>query len=155
MINRSKDQYQVTRRFGLRSILVVTALFTATLSIIKWTASPIEPFIFYFSLVVVVGGAQAVFERKPRLASILAGSPFVVIMKFSVVAFQLDLHTVDKGLFMGLLSEGKVIYSLLFGALYGYMTGTLLAGLYLVLDTIQHAARWRFRQDQMSAGVSQ
>ena len=155
MNDRSKDHYQVPRRFGLRSILVVTALFAATLSIIKWTASPIEPFIFYFSLVVVVGGAQVVFERKPRLASIVAGSMFVAVMKFSVIAFHLDLHAVDKGLFMGLLSEGKVIYSLLFGALYGYLTGTLLAGLYLVLDALQCVARWRFRQDRMSTGVSQ
>ena len=155
MIKRSKDHYQVPRRFGLRSILAVTALFAATLSIIKWTAAPIEPFIFYFSLVVVVGAAQVVFERTPRVASILAGSTFVAMMKFLVVAFHLDLHAVDKGLFMGLLSDGKVIYSLLFGALYGYLTGTLLAGLYLMLDTIQYVARWRFRQDRMSTGVSQ
>lgn len=155
MIRHSRGHlFQVPRRFGLRTVLVVTALFAAMLSILKWTEMSPDLFIFYFSLVIVVGGAQVVVERKPRLASILSGVAFVAILKFVAVAFEFDLHTINVGLFEGLFSEGLVMYSLVFGALYGYLTGTLLAGLYLVLDALQHISQWRFRQNRMSTGVS-
>jgi len=105
MISRTKDHlYQVPRRFGLRSMLVATALFGAMLGVIKWTGVPPDLFIFYFSLVILVGGAQVVFERKPRLASILAGILFVAILKIAAVNFNLDLHTINVGLFRGLFS---------------------------------------------------
>ena len=70
MIDRQKShQYQVPRRFGLRTILVVTTLFAAMLSIIRFTDASPAPLIFYSSFIIVVGGAQVVFERSPRLAA--------------------------------------------------------------------------------------
>lgn len=157
MIDQPRRQhYQVPRRFGLRSILVATALFGAMLAILKWTEMSPVPFVFYFSYLIVVGGAQAIFERNPRLASILGGSSFVLILKLAAAAFSLDLHTINVGLFEALFSADLATYPLaiVFGGFYGYLIGTMLAGLYLVLDTIQFLAKWPFRQDRMSTGVS-
>ncbi|HJN10865.1 MAG: hypothetical protein QGH33_12875 [Pirellulaceae bacterium] len=159
MIDRPRNHhYQVPRQFGLRTILVVTALFAGMLSIIKWTDASPEPLIFYSSFIIVVGGAQVVFERSPRLASILAGSVFLLILKSAAFVFGESLETINVGLFMGLFAGSRFIYSfiysLLFGALYGYLAGTMLAGLYLVVDRVQIVTQWRYRQDRMSTGVS-
>ena len=159
MIDRPKNRhYQVPRRFGLRTILIVTALFAVMLNSIELTDVSPKLLIFYSSFMIVVGGAQVVFERTPRLASILAGAVFLLILKFAARSFDVDLAEINVGLFMGLFSEGQItyslFYSLLFGALYGYLGGTLLAGLYLVLDKVSLVAHWRYRQDRMPTGVS-
>ena len=155
MIDRQRShQYQVPRRFGLRTILVVITLFVAMLSIIRFTDASPAPLIFYSSFIIVVGGAQVVFERSPRLASILAGALFLLVLKFVSFVFHIGLEAIDVGPFMGLFSEGRIIYSLLFGALCGYLAGTLLAGFYLVLDKVQIVAQWRYRQNRMPTGVS-
>jgi len=155
MNDRSKDShYQVPRRFGLRTILVVIAVFALMLSILKWTdASPVI-LIFYSSFVVVVGAAQVIFERSPRTGSILAGALFVPLLKFGAFMFDYGLKPFDYGPFTELLSEGQLLNSFLFGALCGYLSGTVLAGLYLVADKMQDVLHWSFRPSQMPTEAS-
>ena len=144
MISRRTDnQYQVPRRFGLRTILVVTGSFAALLSAVQWTNTSLVDLILYASFVVVVAGSQIVLERSPRLASILAGACFLSILKIATLIIAGGLaEMINTGPFIGLFSEGRFIFLPLFGALLGYLAGTILAGLYLVIDTIQRVANW-------------
>jgi hypothetical protein len=146
MNDRHKDQhYQVPRRFGLRTILVVTAVFGLMLSIVKWTDTSPVVLVFYASFVVVVGAAQVVFERSPRLGSILAGALFLPLLKFGAFLFDNGLESINSGPFTGLFSESQLFYMLVFGALYGYLSGTVLAGLYLVADKLRLAFPQRYK----------
>jgi len=155
MISRPRDHYQVPRRFGLRAVLVIVALFAALLSVVKWTdVSPVVLF-FYASFVLVVGGAQVVFERSPRLGSILAGAAFLPILKFAAFEVEGRLDEINVGPFMGLVSaDGSLVYTLVFGALYGYLGGTLLASLFMALDAFQMVARWRDKQGRLPTEAS-
>lgn len=154
MNNPPRDQnYQVPRRFGLRAALIATAVFALLLSVIKWTdASPVA-LIFYASFVMVVGAAQVVFERSPRLSSILAGALFLLLVKTWAFIFDNGLEPISNGLFMGLFSEGHLVFTLLYGALYGYLSGTLLAGVYLVTDKMQFVIHWGDKQRRMPTEV--
>ena len=150
MTNRGRDQhYQVPRRFGLRTVLAVTAVFALMLSIVKWTDAEPVLLIFYSSFVAVIGASQVVFERSPRLSSILAGALFLPLLKIGAFVFNYGLEPISGGPFAELFSEGQFVYSFLFGALYGYLCGTTLAGFYLVLDKMQFLIQWGSKQSQM------
>ena len=154
MIERSQHQhYQVPRRFSVRTLLVVTALFAAMLSLFKWTDTSPLVLVFYSSFVIVVGAAQVLLERSPRLASIVAGAIFLPILKLIAVAVEDGLTAVNTGPFTGLFTNGQIVYLFLFGALYGYLSGTMLAGLYLVSDHIQRLFLWQ-KQSQLPTKAS-
>ncbi len=138
MNSRPQNQpYQVPRRFGIRTMLIVITGFGLMLSFVKWAHIPPVVVIFYASFVVVIGGAQIVFERSPRLGSMFAGALFLPLLKLAAFVFDNGLEPINSGPFTGLLAEGRLLYSVVFGALYGYLSGTMLAGLYLVADKMQ------------------
>jgi len=156
MIDRPKDfQYQVPRRFGLRTVLVVMAVFAALLSVVQWTdAKPID-LIVCAGFVALVAGSQVVLDRSPRLASILAGACFLTILKFSAFVVDDGLATmINDGPFIRLFAERRLIFVPVFGALLGYLAGTLLAGLYLVIDTLQRAVVWQTKQERIPTEAS-
>jgi len=150
MNERPRNQhYQVPRRFGLRTVLVVTAMFGLMLSVVNWTgASPII-LIFYTSFVVLVGTAQVILERSPRLGSMLAGAVILPLLNLSAIVFGNGLEPLNNGLLSGLFAEDQFVYSMIFGAFYGYLSGTLLAGLYLVSDKLQFMIRRGSKQRRM------
>jgi hypothetical protein len=154
MIDRPNNhEYKVPRRFGLRTILVVTALVATLLGVSKWTDAP--PVVFlYAAFVLVVAGAQIVLERSPRLASILAGVAFLSVVKLATVIFEGGIDAFNVGPFLELFSEGKVIFLIAYGALFGYLSGTLLAGLYLVSDKMQFVINWRYKHGRLPTEAS-
>ena len=107
MIDRPKNRhYQVPRRFGLRTILIVTALFAVMLSSIELTDVSPKLLIFYSSFMIVVGGAQVVFERTPRLASILAGA--VLLACIADTSGITEILVSDRGVRWGMIYEALV-----------------------------------------------
>ncbi len=138
MNDSSKERlYQVPRRFGMRTVLAATAGFALMLGIVKWLGVSPVVVIFYTSFIMVVSAAQIAFESKPRLASMVAGGLFLPLLKLGAMCFDHGLAAINHGPFTGLFSGGQFFYLCVFGALYGYLIGTMLAGIYLVADKLK------------------
>ena len=155
MIDRPIErEYRVPRRFGVGTILVVTALFAALCGVIKWTAASPLDLVIYSSFVIVVGGAQMILERSPRLGSILAGTIFLPIALLAAFMMEQSQSASGGGRFIPELDAALVFWILASGAMLGYLGGTVLAGLFLVLDKIQRVVVRRHKSRGMPTEAS-
>ena len=123
---RKRRIYSVPRRFGLATILIVTAVFAVLFSLLRLFNAP--PAVYIFLMVfTVIGGAQMIFGKTPRTASAVTGGVLYVVAFIVDMTIWGDVRFAET-LFLG-LSCGTV-----FGALLGYAAGVLIAGVFLVID---------------------
>ena len=125
--------YSVPRRFGLATIFLI--LFAFSILIASLNRLQLDPVILIFVLVFVgiVGVLQAVLDRAPRHASMIAGSLFFPVT-FTIVGLASGNANLAKmpwssiAFFMACWSVG--------GALLGYVTGTAIGGVFLLADKV-------------------
>lgn len=128
--------YSVPRRFGIGTILLATTLFAVLFGVLNYArARPWELF-FYASFVATVSLFQAVFQRAPRWASILAGGFFLPLSMiiFGSMGRRWLLPRVRVDSLLG--PESFLLIAGLIGMVVGYLGGTLIAGVFLVSDYV-------------------
>ncbi len=122
-------QAGVPRRFGIGSIMVVTAAFALLFVILRAIGAPGATYALSMLFIVVIGLAQALLfgGENPRVASILAGAvSFPLISIVSMLFAPNGPLQVDRIVGAGLCSAVS-------GALWGYLTGALIGGVFLLM----------------------
>lgn len=134
--SRSPRVYAVPRRFSTGAILLATTCFAVLFGVLNYAqARPWELF-FYASFVATVSLFQAVFQRSPRWASIVAGGFFlpVSMLLFATQGRRSLLPRIR--LDRGWSFDDFLLAAMLVGILVGYLGGTLIAGVFLISDFI-------------------
>jgi hypothetical protein len=131
---RKEEPFGVPSRFGIGTLLVVTAayglLLTLLRSLLDWDPRAIAWFVVFVSL---IGAGQMLLfgSRRPRQASLITGAialPMIVILTF---VLHVGGHSPPDALLCSLCS------ATLFGAPAGYLAGGVVAGVFLVMDAVQ------------------
>jgi hypothetical protein len=129
--------YGVPRRFGVGTIMVVTAAFAGLLALMRLLE--ISPFLvgFWVIFISIVGVGQAVLFQglQPRKASTVtgaAGLPLLVLVALLREIASRDNSSAD-GFACVLFGAVPV------GAFFGYLAGGVAAGVFLVMDAVDKA----------------
>lgn len=127
----------VPRRFGLGVVFLLTAMGAVLFSTLRLFSAPPEAILVIAAFFVVVWFGQAFLFKgsEPRYASIVAGACFMSILVIGASVYE----RIVKG--ASLLSPSDAIMAFLFGALFGYLAGLLIAGVFLVLELVQSGFR--------------
>ncbi|QDU87654.1 hypothetical protein Pla175_10200 [Pirellulimonas nuda] len=131
-----KDIYSVPRRFDLASMLIVATAYALLLTALKALGADEWLSLWMVVFVTWVGGAQVVLFRgdDPRKASWIAGAVFCGLTPAVYMAW---------GYWRGQLAVGPAFVAttmpaILSGAVLGYLTGGLAAGVFLLIDLVRH-----------------
>jgi hypothetical protein len=122
-------QYTVPRTFGMSAILgIMTALAVLFAGFRIYDAHPVL-YLFFGVQVLVICIAQMLYGKTPRFASAASGSLLMPIFLIGWIAFW-DRRSSDGALCLLLISVPL-------GAGLGYITGTMAAGVFLVMDAAE------------------
>jgi hypothetical protein len=122
-------QYVVPRRFGMSAILgIMTALAVLFGGFRLYDAHPVL-YLFFGVQVLVICIAQMLYGQTPRFASIASGGALLPVFLIGWMTFW-DHRLLGGGLCM-------LIVSVPLGAFLGYITGTMAAGIFLVMDAAE------------------
>ena len=130
---QASDPFGVPSRFGIGTLLVVTAAYGALLSLLlalDWDRRAIVWMIVFISLV----GAGQMFlfgSRRPRQASLLTGAVSLPV----ILVLATILHQSRRGPGYDLCCG--IISATMFGAPAGYLAGGVVAGVFLIMDAVQ------------------
>ena len=127
--------YSTPRRFDIALVLVVTVAYALLLSLMR--VLKFEPLfmVAITSFFTIVGLGQAVLFRgkKPRLASVVAGA--VGAGGICVASYWADGGRLD-GLFYVFFFITMICY-VPWGALLGYVVGTMIGGVFLIAEALR------------------
>jgi hypothetical protein len=123
-----RKQYQVPRRFGIATMAVATTSIALVAGVLLSAGVPHEGVVVILGLISIVTVMQAVVDRVPRSASILAG----MIYFTSIIGFQ-----VWNSQRLGPQMAAALLAGIVLGSALGYVTGTAVAGLFLAADAMQ------------------
>jgi hypothetical protein len=130
-VNPARVVYAVPRRFGLGTLFLITFVFGILSAALNGLHLPPALVILVLAFVCVVGVLQAMLDRAPRHASMVAGSLFFPI------AIGVWLYLWDSTSFAGMPLSASAFYAACWsigGAAIGYITGTMVAGIFLLTD---------------------
>ncbi len=124
--------YSVPKRFGLGAIMAFTTLFAVLLGILRMYDAPVGFYIFFGVMGCAVCAAQMITNQVPRLVSVLVGA---ICLPLTAVVYAV------MGEVPG--SEAVVMVPCLAvpGAIIGYLTGTMAAGVFLMGDMLEARVR--------------
>lgn len=122
--------YTIPNRFGLRAILLVTAIFAIVFAVTKAVHAELRVVAPVLGFVLLVCFAQILFGKIPRLASAVVGG-----VVFPAAAYMNPLF--DGLIQVQHLSPVDLFWFTVCGLLAGYLGGVLLAGVFLVADHLQ------------------
>ena len=137
---RRAEAVGVPPRFGVSTLLAVTAMYAMLFALMKLLGARPVGFVVVATFVTGVGLAQALLfgGKQPRRASFLAGAvllPSIFLVLESVVPLvqlatfgRLDAQLVAGFVIIGMLAAipGPVV-----GGAFGYVAGCLIAGIFL------------------------
>lgn len=122
-----KKLYAVRRRFDLATLFVVTAAFALVFAAIRTLGWPPVSAGMIGGCIAAVGAAQAFApaDWSPRLVSVAAGVAYWGAGAFvvAVLEWRVDI--------------GDLTYFALFGAIAGYLSGVVAAGVFLIADRMR------------------
>lgn len=133
--------YGVPRRYGLDTILVVVTLFAVLFGLLTWTG--LHPVLIglFVLFIAGVGVSQAVFfgGKNPRLASVLGGLAMWILIGIGAVAVA-SYRSGDRW------PRPEDFFCLLFGGVWfspllGYVAGTFVAGVFMILEWVEQLLR--------------
>ena len=127
----------VPRQFGIGILMVITAMYAILFSVMRALRFPSTPFFIVALFFTVVGLGQMFLYKgqRPRRASAMVGIGFMSC----VWGIILIIEGVKGGVSMS--SGGQIVFGLVFvgfayGAIFGYLAGLLIAGVFLVIDAL-------------------
>lgn len=125
---QSPPDFVVPKTFGMSAILGIMTALAILFALLRWmNAEPV--FYFFFSVVALtICLAQMLYEKTPRLASIVAGAIILPLLTVAAAAFARNPHPGFICVAIGFIP---------FGAVLGYLTGTCAAGIFLVMDYLE------------------
>lgn len=123
---RIGDVYRVPRRFGTRSLLLVTGLFAVCLGLVRWAQLPPAVPIFYAVFLSLIAVSQMIFDGAPRLASIATGMVYLPVCFVAEPTVRAHFQFSHVGEHVLMLTVA--------GGFLAYLGGTLAAGVFLVGD---------------------
>jgi hypothetical protein len=125
--------YSAPRSFDLATIFVVTFAYSLLFAVMSLASFPPMMSLAVGAFITVVGVCQAVLfgGRYPRAASYLSGA--VLYVAATIIMSMLA----PRGFRIEYLVLG-VPLSILFGAIFGYLAGVLVGGVFLVADLIRN-----------------
>jgi hypothetical protein len=126
--------YTVPKRFGMRTLLVVTALCGGLLAIAKTTAVPTGVMVFYSLFLAAVCVSQMLFERMPRLASILTGAIYMPAVIFGAEFLPVGTEDLLRQVLPRFDTDQSLMWIVVIGGFLGYLTGTVMAGVFMVFE---------------------
>ena len=126
------ETYHVPRRFDLTATFALTAAFALVLAIARMTGYGGEDLLIVTALLFCASAAQLIAPRVPRLASTLAGAILLPLWHSAIGGRVID--------------AGSIGYVLL-GGLLGYAAGTIVAGVFLLLDGARQRKKWSSEPD--------
>lgn len=129
----ASEPFGVPRRFGVGTILIVTAAYGVLLAILRLAGWPSEFILSALAFISMVGLGQMVLfgSKRPREASIITGAislPLTVLV-FSATANHPEPTAWVCGLVCGIP----------FGGAAGYLAGGVVAGVFLIMDAVEQA----------------
>jgi plasmid stabilization system protein ParE len=119
--------YHVPRKFGTGSLLVVITFFAAIFAVMRLFMAPPAVMGFVGLQVVAAGVMQWTMAKHPRLASALAGAVLLPVSLISIAMWEGDA---DEAVSMIAATPCTAIP----GALCGYCAGTLIAGVFMLME---------------------
>lgn len=127
----------VPRRFSIGTMLGLTAVFAVLLGVLRMLGFGPIGMVIVAGWLLLIAVAQAVLFKgqRPRLASSVAGMGSVAVLYAFAVGSSI-YHGVPPGLFIPQLLVGCFCV-LPFAALFGYLTGIVLAGVILVSTRVR------------------
>lgn len=141
--------YSAPRRFDLSTIMVVTAAYALMFSVINALfssfggAAGISIMVGVFVTLVGVGQAFMFGGRRPRTASILVGTILTCLIMFGSMALF------ARGGGASFMLPWVLVYGVMTGAIYGYLAGVMVGGVFLVSDWI----RRRFKRNSLAVEI--
>lgn len=139
-----EETHGVPRRFGVGALLAVTVVYALAFSLAsgmskRWGDPLVLPItvsiLFVWLTLVAIAQALLFGGRRPRLASLVTGTGLYVFCAEPVIAWQLyqflyyeigRIWTVRAVVF-------SIVASPLIGVLLGYLTGGVVAGVFVIL----------------------
>src|SRR5262245_16214889 len=128
-----KGTYSVPQRFGISAILALTTLFAFIFAGLRAFNAPAVVYFFFGTLAVSICIAQMVFGKVPRLSSIAAGAVLLPFWTLVMAIIRADSVSFDAVA----MAISAAPFTLIAGAVLGYLAGTVLAGFFLLLDMAQ------------------
>lgn len=132
----------VPRRFGVGTLLVITAMYAVLFAVLRAISLPPIFFVFYALFFTAVGlGQMLLFQGKQaRRASAYVGAGFSLVASFLCygAARVWELSSSLSHLFFPI----DPLVAVLGGMLSGYLVGVLIAGVFLVMDRLGGIWRW-------------
>lgn len=132
MRGTAQECFGVPSRFGVGTLLVVTAAYGALLAVLRVVGYNRPAIVWLVVFVSLVGTGQMLLfgSRRPREASLLTGAAGLPIVALLVV-------TIHNGGFR--LNELTCLLcsAVIVGAPAGYLAGGLVAGVFLIMDSVQ------------------
>ena len=127
--------FGVPRRFGIGTMLVVTAMYAMLFAVLRAIGlSPLDfGVIVLFFTAVGLGQAILFGGKRPRVASRIVGASFS--LSVGLVRFFHREMTSGVSIPLHYLCIG-ILFSLFFGLLWGYVAGVLISGVFLMLDKL-------------------
>jgi hypothetical protein len=122
----SPAQYVVPRRFGMSAILGIMTALSVLFGWFHWSNAPEWLYLFFGVQSLLICLAQMLYGQTPRAASSIAGA--IILPIFLIAAAAFADRRVSGGLFCMLFVSVPI------GAFLGYLTGTMAAGVFLVMD---------------------
>lgn len=127
----------VPRRFGVGSLLVVTAAFAILLGAMK--SLQVDPIVMGLvaAFIAVVGAGQAVLfgGKVRRTASMIAGMLFPLVVGFPVFVYAVVARGRLSGYEFGIAFVSILPWCVL-GVPAGYVAGVLAAGVFLAIERV-------------------
>jgi hypothetical protein len=128
------EPFGVPRRFGIGTIMIITAAFGVLLSSLQALGAPpgVVWFVVIFVSLIGVGQMLLFGARQPRRASIIRGAVCLPLMTLTTLSLNGP---------RGPNREAPCAFcaAVIFGGGFGYLAGGVVAGVFLVMDAIEHA----------------
>jgi hypothetical protein len=125
--------YSAPRRFDLATIFVVTFAYSLLFGLMKAMQMPSEASLVIAIFISCVAAGQAFLfgGQRPRTASIVVGA-LIYIVSMAFVWFTSGPRMYPTGLLLIMLC-----YTIIGGAILGYLAGVLVGGVFLVADKLR------------------
>lgn len=121
--------FHVPKRFGVSAIWGITTVLAILFGLLRSTGAPALAYWFFAILSLFICIAQMRFGEVPRQASLIAGALLMPVFVIGAALFENETFNEDDATI--------VFISIFAGAFFGYLTGTCLGGVFLLMNMLE------------------